>query len=163
VDFTSPPPFVSAELLRRCEPLPEEAAWDLAIGDRIEAVVRLAMRSSGSEILVVPLRCPSPGCKQAIEIEITSRELREWSASTAPPVVGEVRGRTMRLRRPTGRDQRAWLAAAWRDRDTARHAMIGSLIDAASETLDGDTLTAAEAALARIDPLVDFTLTVTCP
>ena len=164
VDFAAPPPMVATDLLRRCEPLAEETVWALPVGARVEALVRLATQSIGSNVLAVPLRCPAPGCAQAIEIQITAEEVAEWSAVAAPDATVDLNGRATPIRRPTGADQRAWLAARWRDRETARRGVIQSLLDApAGVALGDDALDAAETALSRLDPLVELVLTVACP
>ena len=164
VDFAAPPPVVATDLLRRCEPLAEEVAWALPVGARLEALVRLATQSIGSNTLAVALRCPAPGCAQAIEIAITDEEVAEWSAIAVPHATVDLDGRVTPIRRPTGADQRAWLAARWRDRETARRGMIQSLLDAPADApLGDDVLDAAETALSQLDPLVELVLTVACP
>lgn len=163
VDFTAPAPLVATDVLCRCASLSSDAAWDLEVGARIDALIRLAIASTPGP-LTIGLRCTSPRCGRAIEIEITEADLGEWTAAIAPHVTLDVSGRATRLRRPTGRDQRAWLAATWPDRDTAQRHIARSLIDDDQAIeLDRHSLQRIEDALARIDPLVDFTLTVVCP
>jgi hypothetical protein len=163
VDFTAPAPAVAAELLRRCASLTADAAWDLAVGERIAWLLRLAMLSKPGPLTVVR-RCASPSCGRAIEIEITEQDLREWTAGAAAQAEVDVAGRATRIRRPTGRDQRDWMTQAWTDRDTARRAIARALVNTDPDRdLDAGALSAIESALARIDPLVDFTLTIVCP
>ena len=164
VNFTSRPPLVGAEVLRHCAPLGADAALDLPVGARTQALVDLAGVSS-SRALAIGLRCPNLRCRESIEIELDAAELRAWSSETERDAVAvEINGRPARLRRPTGRDQRAWLEAGWSNVETARRGMLASLLsDVAPDDLDPPALDTIERELARIDPLVDFTLTVSCP
>ncbi len=164
VDFTSRPPFVVTELLWRCAALSDDAAWDLPVGARTEAVVILAALSAAGSLAIV-LRCPNARCGEALEIEIEPAELRAWCAETERNVASvEIRGRRIELRRPTGRDQRAWLDAAWRDAETAHRTMLATLLTSTPpDDLDAETLAALDDELARIDPMVGFRLTVACP
>jgi hypothetical protein len=164
VDFTLRPPFLATDLLRRCAALSDEAAWDLAVGARTETLAALAMLSEPGP-LAIGLRCPRPQCREALEIDIEPGELRSACADREREHVDvRVGGDPMRLRRPTGRDQRAWLGTRWPDIETARRSMLASLLSApVSRPLDASVLTALETELAHIDPLVDFTLGVACP
>jgi len=164
VDFTCPPPFLVTDLLKRCGSLSEDAAWDLSVGARTEAIVTLAILSE-SHTLTIGMKCPHAGCGEALEIEIGTDDLhnacsgRERESATVR--IGE---RSLELRRPTGRDQRNWLGTQWPDLQAARTGMIASLmhgpVDELRNLADGSAL---EAELAAIDPLVDFNLTVACP
>jgi hypothetical protein len=164
VDFTSRPPFLITELLRRCASLTEDAAWGLPVGARTEAIVSLAILS-GSRPLAIGMRCPHAGCAEALEIEIEPGELREACAERARASVHvQVGDDRLELRRPTGRDQCNWLNAHWPDIETARVSMLASLLSAPLDhPLDTSALVALEAELASIDPLVAFTLQVACP
>lgn len=161
VDFTSRPPYVVTELLRRCARLDEDAAWDLPVGGRIEALVAIAGLTG---VLTVALRCPDTRCGEALEIEIAPAELRAWCAQIERDTASvALNGRDLCVRRPTGRDQRAWLDAGWRDAETARRGMLATLVSPPAGELDAAALSALEAELEDIDPLVDFHLTVACP
>jgi hypothetical protein len=170
VDFAAPAPHVVSALLARCArdaagaPLADDAIWDLAVGARTEAIVALAALS-GAGAFTKPLRCPSAGCGEALEVEITSADIAGWGAEAgADEVTVQVEGRMARLRRPTGRDQRTWLEAGWRDAATARRAMLATLVTEGSTRDPGDAaVSVMEEALARIDPLVGFSLEVSCP
>lgn len=163
-DFTARPPFLVTDLLGRCAALTDDDAWDMPVGARIEALVDLAILSA-SRPLAIGLRCPGEQCHEALEIELEAGELRAACAGRERDCVSVPVGeRRMQLRRPTGRDQRAWLGTTWPDPDTARAGMLACLLDAsAGESLDASLLPSLEAELSNIDPLVDFALRVACP
>jgi hypothetical protein len=164
VDFTFRSPFLVTDLLRRCASLSDEAAWRLPVGARIEALAGLAILSE-SRPLAIGLRCPRAACREALEIDIEAGELRGACANREREHVSVCIGdEWMRLRRPTGRDQREWLGATWPEIEAARSGMLASLLSApVPGPLDATVLTALETELANIDPLVDFMLEVACP
>jgi hypothetical protein len=164
VDFTSRPPFLVTELLRRCASVTDDAAWCLPVGARTEAIVTLAILSA-SRPLAIGMRCPHGGCAEALEIEIEPSDLREACAERERASVHvQVGHERLELRRPTGRDQCNWLNAQWADVQTARVSMLASLLNVpVDHPLDTSALVALEAELASIDPLVAFTLHVACP
>jgi hypothetical protein len=163
VDFTSRSPFLVTDLLRRCVSLTDEAAWKMPVGARTGAIADLAILSS-SQALVVALRCPHAGCHEALEIEFERDELRAIADRSCDTVKVCINGDSLELRRPTGQDQRHWLATTWADHETARTGMLASLLVTPSwNPPDSSAVAALEKELARIDPLVAFTLSVACP
>ena len=164
VDFTSRPPLLVTDLLRRCGSLTEDAAWNLPVGARTEALVALATLSD-SRPLIIALRCPHTACGEALEIEIEPGELRSVCQDRERDVVNVRLGNNwLELRRPTGRDQRNWLGTHWPDIETARARMLASLLSAPpGDSLDPPAIAALEDELAIIDPLVAFNLAVICP
>jgi hypothetical protein len=164
VDFTSRSPLLVTDLLRRCDSLTDDDAWNMAVGARTEALVQLAILSS-SQSLVIGLRCPNAGCQEALEIELELSELWAASADRARDTVSvRIGDDSLELRRPTGRDQRDWLATAWPGVEEARSRILASLLSTPSRNpLDASAIEALENELARIDPLVAFNLAVACP
>jgi hypothetical protein len=162
VDFRVRSPSLVTELLRRCASLSDEAAWNLAVSARTEALVGLATLAQAAS-LAIGLRCPA--CREALEIDLEPGELRGACAGREREQVAvRIGADSMQLRRPTGRDQRQWLGTRWADAHAARDGMLASLLSApAAGPLDAGVIAALEAALTEIDPLVDFTIAVACP
>src|SRR4029077_11530257 len=115
-------PRLVTELLTAClfdengSPLDAEQIWDLAVSRRIECLLRLVAASTDFDWRLT-LRCPKQDCLQLVEIELPLNEL------IALPRDGNNRdlldlqdGATfLRLRRPTGDDQRRWRTRSFTD------------------------------------------------
>jgi hypothetical protein len=187
VDFNATPrPFLVTEILDCCtrdargEPVGREFFWELTVGTRIECLLRLVLGDGQSEISLA-LRCP--GCGGELEIELTASEIAELQqrafSSEETIVVGEGR---LRLRRPTGNDQLAWLGQRFESEADALRQMLSTLIVEGSERsvleegseLEGER--SSEGLLSRVgpleeigrvmdehDPLVNFSVQVQCP
>lgn len=167
-------PHLITDLLERCtsadggEKPGEAFFWDLSVGKRIECLLAIAVPAR-TQALDARLQCSNPSCREQMEIEIGAGELRELQhrADEAGPVAVAAGGRTFRLRRPTGRDQRAWLDAGYKGEAEAIVAAIRSLMlpdpaDGAGP-LTNEQVAAIDAAMSAADPLVSFELRVKCP
>jgi hypothetical protein len=149
--------------------LPPASFWDLTVGERLAALLLIAEQSLGTDLMVL-LQCPNPACGQQLEVPLSMAELAglEGAVETSNLIPTRQGDENLWLRRPTGRDQLQWLAGSFKDERTARNAMIMTL---ASElpAAWADTQIPEEAALAisreieSHDPLVHFSLRVTCP
>ena len=167
VDFADPcEPRLVTEILARCLVAPDggapsrEALWDLEVGRRIEALLRLAALDAGSgDALEVELRCAA--CRSFLAFELP---LSELAGATEAPAPVRHEGRDYRLRRPTARDQLAWLRQAFADEREAAVGMAASLLEAPEEApLDAALLASLEEELERADPLVRFSVALDCP
>ena len=173
VDFAGTTrPWLVTSVLSRCavaaggRPVLEDAIWELPVSTRIEAVVALACAAS-----VRPLewrvRCGHADCGSEAELELTAAEIRQVTAEACAEKLAPIRlgSRTALLRRPTGIDQRQWLAGG---EGTA--AMAAALmVEPSVEELNGEGVTleeigeALDRAMEQYDPLVGFHLDVNCP
>jgi len=135
-------------------------SWDLPIGKRIECLLVLAALD-GAEQVDADLRCPS--CRQMLEVTLTVEELLEGGRAAADATIEvEVDGTTRRFRRPTGRDQLAWMKQAYPDEESVRLEMVASLA-VTDGAVSGAELAPVEAALDRADPLLRSAVLAECP
>lgn len=165
-------PWLMTSVLSRCahtaggRPAPEEAIWELPVSTRIEAVVALACAVSPRP-LEWRVRCRYADCGLEAELELTAEEIQAVTAEAcveklAPVSIG---ARTVWLRRPTGNDQRQWLASG-----AGPAAMAASLVveprldDLAPEGISLEEIGASlDRAMEQYDPLIGFHLDVNCP
>jgi hypothetical protein len=165
-------PLLVTEILIAClrdgNGLPPEVeeAWNLSVSRRTEYLLRLAMAGRKSGLPLI-LKCPGANCGQALEIELPvadvialqrraeERDLLEWRPD----------GDSVRVRRPTGSDQRSWRTGVFPSFAKARSAIVRALVVEGDETLVGsnaDSVTALEAELGGFDPLAAFSIRVVC-
>ena len=106
-----------------------EELWNLTVSRRIQYLLQLAFGDQAQSAKLT-LRCPQNDCRQVLEVELQVQEVldpqrrvqdHEW----LPWPDG---GRPLRFRRPTGNDQRRWRAEKFANPDSARIAMIRSLL-----------------------------------
>jgi len=163
VDFSASdrPALVSA-VLARCCPLPDpDHWWQQPVGARTAALLHLVGVTDGASDLLMRSSCMDAACGAAFEFALPLAALPQ-AASVSDPVTIELSGgRTIRLRLPTGDDLRRWRAAHPASRAEAVGLMLATLL------LEGDAGPADEAelsaALAELDPMVDFTVECPCP
>ncbi len=149
--------------------LPPAYFWDLTVGERLAALLLIAGQSLGTD-LVVLLQCPNRACGQQLEVALSVADLAglEREVETSNLIPTQQGGENLWLRRPTGRDQLQWLAGSFKDERTARNAMILTLASKLPAAW-AETQIPEEAALAisremeSRDPLIHFSLRVTCP
>lgn len=168
--------------------------WDLTVGDRIHNLISLTYQD-GSQI-VLTLVCPNSDCGEAMEVPVERDALLgiQRERDVDENITVSIRGETIILRKPTGRDQQQWLGASFSSPDEAARAMIASLIieNKAFEEVDGtegivgtehlgpmgtqgnqaiseemdlspEWIGDIDEAMEEADPLVNFTVAVTCP
>ena len=171
INLSGPPgPAAVTDILARSleragEPIGRDAALAAPVGDRIAALLAIAAPEVDGRF-GVPVACPSPGCGDAIEIELTWDELRALASSRGDDALEvEACDRRVRVRRPTGADQERWLREPFPlDGTTARQSILGDLLrDDPRPALDPALAAAIEAALDARDPLVDCSVAVVCP
>ena len=182
-DFaTNDRPGLVTDVLSACllgrdgSPLATDRVWAMPVSQRIECLLRLAA-AGHTFVWSVTLRCPRDDCRQLIEIELPiddvlalqrraeQRDLAEWQDGAL----------SLRLRRPTGGDQRQWRAASFADATEARDAIFHTLVADApgpeGGAADGDAprtpaanlIEMIDARLEEFDPLVAFSVQVGCP
>lgn len=170
VDFSATPrPFLVTEILDCCtrdargNSVGREFFWELTVGTRIECLLRLVLGDERSEIPLA-LRCPA--CGGELEIELTASEISELqqqaAASEETIVVSEGR---VKLRRPTGSDQLAWLGQRFESEADALRQMIATLIVEGAEQrfLEAGSLDEIGRVMDEHDPLVNFSVQMQCP
>jgi hypothetical protein len=114
--------------------------------------------------LPLVVQCPGESCGQLLEITLAlddllglqrqaeCRDLLDWMEG----------GKPLRLRRPTGRDQRTWRSTVFASAAEARGDIVRTLaVEGATLRLE-DSLEALDAELAAFDPLVAFSLRIAC-
>jgi hypothetical protein len=141
--------------------------WSLTLAERIGALVHIVVQTEGGDSIALMLRCPH--CAEALEFAVPGAVLlEEAQRSRAEPDI-EVAldaSRSLRLRRPTGADQRAWRAAAYRSEEEAAEAILRSLVvsaGAARAALFAGDLQHVSDAMEAFDPLASFQVTTICP
>ncbi|HEY8613118.1 MAG TPA: hypothetical protein VIL69_17760 [Roseomonas sp.] len=161
VDFAAPQPEAVTQLLAAQEA--EEVALRLTLAGRIGALAGLLRRLDPAAELPLALRCAT--CGEGMEAALPLTAIVEMAeAAEAQPVLSLPRpeGGTLRLRRPTGEDQRLWRARAYADETEAALSICASLLlDPAP--LDEADLPALGEAMAEADPLPGFHIGATCP
>ena len=160
VDFSATPrPFLVTEILDCCtrdvggNPVGRELFWEMTVGTRIECLLRLV----SVDDIPLALRCPA--CGGELEMELTASEI---SALQQEAVGGEeaivVSG--VKLRRPTGSDQLAWLGRSFESEADALRQMLSTLV---VEGADTGSVEEISRAMDEHDPLVNFSVQVQCP
>lgn len=166
-DFASPdrPALVTALLLAfltkpdgtSAEPV---EVWNLAVSTRHLLLVRITAALDATDTFALRLRCPHDDCRELLEVPLSIAALNalhdEHAAQKTLALPGEGAA-VSALRRPTGDDLRRWRAAG---ESIADHAMLRDLVLTGEAPIDPAPLTGA---LEAFDPLLAFTLSLTCP
>ncbi|MEA3479568.1 MAG: hypothetical protein U9R60_15400 [Bacteroidota bacterium] len=170
-------PYLVTQILECCTrgkngETPEKAFfWDLTIGKRIECVLAIVMSGRASR-LPIHLRCLNQTCQEPMEIEFSLEEMAalQYRSDDAYPFVIQIDSRNLQFRKPTGSDQLEWLKGSFPDEDAAIKRMIQTLLcndeKAGSDhefLIPDEWVKTIDEAMAEIDPLVNFSLTIYCP
>jgi len=162
VDFSTARPFLVTEILDCCtrnalgQPIDRKFFWDLTVGARTECLLRVA--ATDEEIPLV-LRCPNRACGRELEIELGVSEISELQQQAVNDETIFV-GR-LKLRRPTGNDQLAWLGRSFEVESEALQQMLCTLV--VEGTPSRESLEEIGRVMDEHDPLVNFTVRVQCP
>jgi hypothetical protein len=166
IDFSTPPrPFVVTEVLHCCTTNAQGAAvdrkffWDLTVGARTECLLRLAATGDDAEIPLV-LRCPNRACGRELEIELGVSEISELQQQVLSDESINVSSQ-LKLRRPTGNDQVAWLGRSFEVESEALQQMLSTLVVEGAPSRE--SLEEIGRVMDEHDPLVNFTVHVQCP
>ena len=160
-------PVLVTTLLAGCDAACDaEFWWAQTVGARITALLRvLAMTEEKTCALSVRLVCREPQCGEPLEVALSIDALLA-AAPDDEGAAGPVRipladARTAALRRPIGRDLRAWHRTPYATRRDAVAAMLDTLLVEGSLTPDDEPMVAD--AMAAQDPLVAFAASCACP
>ncbi|PSN79718.1 hypothetical protein C8B47_10160 [filamentous cyanobacterium CCP4] len=149
--------------------LDPEFFWRWGVSDRTAGLLSVVALELGPT-LALTVTCPS--CQQVMEVAIALEALHQLQPEAAPEVTTvSLDQHALRVRRPTGRDQLAWLTQAAQGNPLDLQTMLQSLIQPLSADTQADpllpdlapVLPALNQALDDLDPLVNFSLAVTCP
>lgn len=168
IDFRDPDrPGLVSRLLVSCRARGAagdgDDVWAWPVAARIGGLLAVVARTLDATALAVPARCGREACKARFELELPVAPLLDLAGEAAARPVLEVRGsgRTWRLRRTTGADQRAWRTRRFASEAEAARAVVRALL------VDGDERSADVAALAAemedFDPLPGFRVACECP
>ncbi|MBV9959596.1 MAG: hypothetical protein JO360_14315, partial [Acidobacteria bacterium] len=143
---------------------PREFLLDLTVGKRVECLLKLAAgRRAGFEF---KLTCADEACARELELELTLDELAalQSEADAQERLTVELEEQaSLTLRRPSGRDQLAWLDTAYADEDEAAREMIRSLsFEREPRELTREWIEVINRAMDDFDPLVNFNFSAEC-
>ena len=167
VDFADEDrPALVTTLLAGCDAASDaEFWWAQTVGARTAALLRvLALTEEKTSELSVRLVCRAPQCGEPLEVALPIDALLAAApddGAAGPVAVPLADGRSVALRRPTGRDLRAWHRTPYATRRDAVVAMLDTLRVAGSLTPDDEPVVAN--AMATHDPLVAFAVSCACP
>ena len=170
VEFERPDrPGLITEILSACllggdgSAVEIDRIWDLTVSRRLEYLLRLATAGRASALPVV-VQCRGESCGQLLEVSLAledllglqrraeARDLIEWTGG----------GKTLRLRRPTGRDQGTWRSTVFANTAEARREVVRTLAGEGATTTLENSLEALDSELAAFDPLVAFSVRIAC-
>ena len=175
-------PRLVTEVLTAClsddhgSPLAASRVWSLPTSRRIASLLGLAAASESS-VRRVTGRCPEEDCLQRIEFDLPIEEMLalQRRAEERAWLDWENGEFSLRLRRPTGCDQREWRACSFTNPLEARSAMLRSLVvepEASPDAARGEDrpweetpglAETLEGCLDEFDPLVGFSVRTFCP
>lgn len=176
-----PPAQWVTALLARClvglEPLDHvtmETVRSLSVGDREALLLHLHRLTFGDKMQCV-LACPSPKCKEKMDLDLKATELllppysnvEEWHEAQ---LIDAGHSYRVRFRLPTGADQEASAGLALTDLRAASKMLLrrclggierdnGSPVEIIPEALDGQI----SSMMAELDPQAELILNLTCP
>jgi hypothetical protein len=157
IDFAHPdrPALVTALLAACVPPHDGEHWWERSVGARHRALLAMLHALDAAP----PAQMGTCGaCGERLEFELPVGDLAAWAVDETPVDIAGVQ-RPLRVRRPNGRDLKAWQAHAPTPPSTT-DVLRGLVID--GELRDEDVPRVAQA-LEQADPLVAFGVQVACP
>jgi hypothetical protein len=141
----------------------DEEIWALPVGTRIQCLLSI-LGLEGRATLWAQVRCRNEGCGEPIEVDLTPAELVALAADADGASSVRLGDGSLVARLPTGRDQLAWQGREFRDEDDALRSLAADLVETSDGlTMDDALVAAMDEALADLDPLVCFELSVACP
>jgi len=162
VDLTGAdrPAAVSAVLVNCADAsaVSEDVIWGLTLAARIGGLLSIWAADGAPETLDLQQICPTADCGADLEIALPVTALMDLAHEAEAEQTHTTGG--LKLRRPTGRDQRIWLGA--KNAAAPETTILASLATGELPT-DPDGLAALNDSLAEFDPLPCFVVAVTCP
>ncbi|ASC73014.1 hypothetical protein XM38_039760 [Halomicronema hongdechloris C2206] len=171
IEFSQPlRPQLEIDVLAACtrdaqgSDIDPEFFWHLGVSQRTAALLKLVALEVGPT-LTMTVTCPQESCQQTMEVAIALAALEQLQANASQDMTTVSLGQQqLRLRRPTGQDQLAWLTQASQGQPPAPETMVYALlVDPPAETELPPAWPDLDQALDQLDPLVNFSLAVTCP
>lgn len=183
IDFNQPlRPQLETQLLSCClqgadgNTLAPDFFWQMGVSQRIAKLLNIVALSEGS-CFDFMLSCPQETCQETMSIEIDFDSLYRLQQAAYEETAVVLKKHALCVRRPTGQDQLNWLTQP--DSEKGLQTMLQALLVSPDvnpdinliqvsqpETTDEQlslALPALNQALDQLDPLVNFTLSVTCP
>src|ERR1051325_2051386 len=125
-------PALVTALLAHFSKADPEFWWDQMVGARVAALLRVLAATDGVHAeLTVRLSCAKAHCAAPFEVSLPFDALLKLSNHDEGPSTVQALlpgGRTVALRRPTGRDLGAWHGAPYATRRGAVAAMLDALV-----------------------------------
>lgn len=146
-----------------------DLSWfeELTIGKRLEYLAAV-LAADGESTLALQVPCAQPDCRGLMEVDLSLREISalQQQSELQDAATLAIEAGTVRVRRPTGRDQQAWQAVCFADEAEAATAIARTLMSTDSDRqvpLSTRDLQVVNDALQELDPLADFTVILDCP
>jgi hypothetical protein len=150
-------------LLERDRPLPEETVWHWSLKKRLQALLAVAVRTRGRQ-LVLGANCSYSTCGEHIEMPLDLDVFRQDDLEEE--FILDIDEKTLRVRLPNGMDQRYWL----QHREESLTAIAGKLVLAVDGGEPSEDWHLPEAwleqlsdALEEYDNLMTLQLNSVCP
>jgi hypothetical protein len=142
-----------------------QRATRLTLSGRIGALCAIVARTERLSSLEILLRCPDDECGAGFAVELSLVDLQELADQAERELSVEVSladRAPLRLRRPTGEDQRSWQRRRYATAAEAEREMLASLIDGNALPPDADLLRQVTDAMEDLDPLPSFRVVCRC-
>jgi len=143
----------------------EDIIWKLSVGERTRNLLSIGLEGFSSIALI--LTCPHEKCGEPMEVELPLESLRalQDGVRNSEIVTIPLPSGNLEVRRPTGYDQKKWLATEYPSVLQAKETMISTLISDTSRKGDitPEVIMTINDSMAEADPLVNFGVTVRCP
>ena len=146
----------------------ESRVLALTLAGRIGALCVVVARTTAIAALEVELRCPRAGCGETFAVEVALADLRQLAADAERAPVVEISlgdAAPLRVRRPTGEDQRAWRRVRYGSATEVERAIVTSLLELDPPPPDGlgaEHVARIAAAMQERDPLPSFEIACRC-
>jgi hypothetical protein len=176
VDFSQPSrPALVTDILECCATATNgscadrDQLWALPVSTRIECLLRI-IDLGGAFEAALPLRCLNQTCGETVEAEISLDDLLGRQRQPAELISVQCGEQVLKLRRPSGLDQRAWATSEFQSQRAAVELMVETLLvrdDSSVEQdilpLDDEALSTVDQAMQEGDSLINFSFEIVCP
>jgi hypothetical protein len=153
----------------------ESFFWDLSLGKRIECLLALVKISAPQDSSSIDIHCLNQACRKQIGVDLSMEELaiRQHMADSVDHVIITLADRNIQLRKPIGRDQiESSKTCDVDENETIRHIIQRLIIrDDQDQGINNqewkipgdDWIGDIDNAMSEFDPLVNFSISITCP